>query len=255
MGAVNRRADSEFAAVKALCSTGLSDYGVARETGVPRSTVRGWRHLAERERSWIPANPDWRPPHPERYAYLLGVYLGDGHIVVAGQSAFIRISLDSVYPAIVDEVAASLELTFSPAAARRYQRATDRSEILQLSSAALPIAFPQHGPGQKHLRTIELATWQRLIAERHPRALLRGLIHSDGARCINRFDTHLPSGRVAHYEYPRYFFSNLSADIRRIFCDSCEPLGIRWTQSNPRNISVSHRDSVACLDAFVGPKS
>ena len=84
---------------------------------------------------------------------------------------------------------------------------------------------------------------------------MRGLIHSDGCRTENRFTTHLPSGRVAEYAYPRYFFSNLSADIRRMSCDTCEALGIRWTQSNARNISVSHRDAVARLDEFVGPKT
>ena len=67
-----------------------------------------------------------------------------------------------------------------------------------------------------------------------------------------------PSCRAAgsaEYEYPRYFFSNLSADIRRIFCEHCELLGIRCTQSNPRNVSISHRKSVALLDEFVGPKT
>jgi hypothetical protein len=77
---------------------------------------------------------------------------------------------------------------------------------------------------------------------------------TDGCRTTNRFKTKLPSGRVATYEYPRYFFSNLSEDIRRIFCDHCELLGIRWTQSNPRNISISHRESVALMDEFIGPK-
>jgi hypothetical protein len=65
----------------------------------------------------------------------------------------------------------------------------------------------------------------------------------------------LPSGRVAEYSYVRHFFSNLSADIRQIFVDHCAPLGIRVTQSNPRNLSVSHRDSVAILEQIVGPKS
>jgi hypothetical protein len=64
----------------------------------------------------------------------------------------------------------------------------------------------------------------------------------------------LPSGRVAEYEYPRYFFSNLSADVREIFCDHCDLLDIRWTQSNARNISIAHRVSVARMDEFVGPK-
>ena len=47
----------------------------------------------------------------------------------------------------------------------------------------------------------------------------------------------------------------LSADIRGLFCEYCERLGVRWTHSNHRNISVSHRRSVAKLDGFIGPKS
>ena len=104
------------------------------------------------------------------------------------------------------------------------------------------------------MRPIELEPWQCEITNAFPRELLRGLIHSDGCRTINRFKATLPSGRVAAYEYPRYFFSNLSDDIRRIFCEHCELLGIRWTQSNRRNISISHRKSVALMDEFIGPK-
>ena len=114
--------------------------------------------------------------------------------------------------------------------------------------------FPQHGPGRKHLRPIVLAPWQRDVVDQHPRPFLRGLLFSDGCRTTNRFKTVLPSGRVAEYSYPRYFFSNQSADIRALFCEYCEKLGIRWTQSNPRNISVAQRKSVALLDSFVGPK-
>ena len=93
--------------------------------------------------------------------------------------------------------------------------------------------FPQHGPGAKHERPIILAPWQRAIVDEHPELFLRGLIQSDGCRCLNRFTTTLPSGRVAEYEYPRYFFSNLSTDIRKLFCDYCERLGIRWTRVEP----------------------
>jgi hypothetical protein len=72
---------------------------------------------------------------------------------------------------------------------------------------------------------------------------------------MNRFKTQLPSGRVAEYEYVRYFFSNHSADIRQIFMDHCQLLGIRVTQSNYRNLTVSHRNSVAILEEIVGPKT
>ena len=95
-----------------------------------------------------------------------------------------------------------------------------------------------------------LEPWQQKIVDRHPGEFVRGLIHSDGCRTINRFRTTLPSGRTAEYAYARYFFSNLSGDIRTLFCAACDALGVRWTLSNPRNVSVSHRDSVAALDAL-----
>ena len=118
-----------------------------------------------------------------------------------------------------------------------------------------PRSFPQHGPGRKHERKIELAPWQREIVDEFPQEFVRGLLHSDGCRTVNRFTTLLPSGRVAEYAYPRWFFSNRSADIRALFCEYCERLGIRWTQSNPRNISVVAPHSVALLDSFVPAKS
>ena len=118
-----------------------------------------------------------------------------------------------------------------------------------------PRLFPQMGPGPKHERRIVLAPWQREIVDAHPWPFVRGLIHSDGCRTVNRFRTRLTSGRVAEYAYPRWFFSNRSADIRGLFCEYCDRLAIRWTQSNPRNISVSHRTSVALLDSFVPAKS
>ena len=93
------------------------------------------------------------------------------------------------------------------------------------------------------------------LTQAHPGALIRGSIHSDGCRVVNRFHTKLPSGRVAEYSYIRYFFTSYSPDIRQIFIDHCALLGIRVTQSNHRNLTASHRKSVAILEEVVGPKS
>jgi hypothetical protein len=99
-----------------------------------------------------------------------------------------------------------------------------------------------------------LQEWQLEITHLHPDLLVRGLIHSDGCRTINRFRTLLPSGRVAEYSYVRYFFSNLSADIRNIFREHCGLLGIRVTQPNHRNLAIQHRDSVRIVERIVGAK-
>jgi RNase P subunit RPR2 len=197
----------------------------------------------------------WRPYDPWSYAYLLGLYLGDGHVAVLPRTCNFRITLDARYPGIIDDAVAATQLS-AP-----YHRVTTRRHrqhacvIVGCYAAHWADAFPQTAPGRKHERSIVLAGWQRGIVDRFPQPFLRGLIESDGCRVVNRFTTTLPSGRVAEYAYPRYFFSNLSADIRRLFCEYCERLGVRWTQSNHRNISVAHRDSVAILDAFIGPKT
>jgi hypothetical protein len=243
-----------YSAVCALFSTGRSDYEIARLTGVPRSTVQKWRHYQGPRR--VTRDPaGWRPNDPKAYAYVLGLYLGDGHIVARKERPrHLRLYLDSAYPELVDEAANALAKVLEPSAVRRYYWGNENRTILQVSNPVILAAFPQHGPGRKHDRKIELVDWQRELTYANPAALIRGLIHSDGCRTVNRFKTKLPSGRVAEYEYPRYFFSNLSADIRAIFCEHCELLGIRWTQSNSRNISVSHKKSVAILEEVVGPK-
>ena len=188
--------------------------------------------------------------------HLLGVYLGDGHIAVRGRGkCWLRIFLDGAYPEIVDEVVTAVGLASLGKAVSVYRVPGSNVRVIQCAWKRWPEAFPQHGPGRKHERPIVLDDWQRAVVEAHPAAFVRGLIHSDGCRTVNRFTTRLPSGRVAEYAYPRYFFSNLSSDIRGLFCWAFDLLGVRWTQSNPRNISVSHRSSVAILEEVAGPKS
>jgi hypothetical protein len=183
------------------------------------------------------------------------MYLGDGWAGPVGRTTQLTFTLDARYAGIIDATAAAIQRS----AVRHHVIVRPHREhacmIVYCYAPHWLEAFPQAGKGRKHKRPIVLADWQREIVDRFPEQFLKGLIHSDGCRCVNRFKTKLPSGRVAEYEYPRYFFSNLSADIRGLFCEYCERLGIRWTQSNHRNISVSHRHSVAILDGFIGPKT
>jgi hypothetical protein len=252
------RSHHEFALVQALIETGHGDTDIARRTRIPRSTISAWRHGrgSTYHRRAMSATPEWRPSDQWAYCYLLGVYLGDGCLRCTRRGATtLVISLDSAYPALVAEVERAIGVTLAQVPVRRIRVKGSGAIVLQASHPALPHVFPQHGPGRKHEREIRLLTWQRKLTASAPQQLLRGLIHSDGCRTVNRFKVQLPSGRVGEYAYPRYFFSNLSPDIRRIFCEHCEVLGIRWTQSNSRNISISHRRSVAILDEFIGPKS
>jgi hypothetical protein len=245
-----------FDAAQEMLLSGFSTREVSRRTGVPRRTITHWRRSPPQlrtRRSIVREN--WRPPAGPVYCYVLGLYLGDGHIVERRTSAFLRITLDARYKLMVREASAALVRVLPDAPVRQYGFSTARKVILQVSHPVLPFAFPQHGRGRKHKRHIALTEWQSALTRRDPRPFIRGLIHSDGCRSINRFSTELPSGRMATYEYVRYFFTNLSADIRGIFCAHCELINIRCTQSSFKNISIADRSSVRRLDAFVGPKS
>jgi hypothetical protein len=190
-------------------------------------------------------------PEPE-YAYLLGIYLGDGTISRFVRSCALRVSMDSRYPKIIAEVADVMRVVMPRSLASIYPHPRHNCVVITSYSKAWPCLFPQHGPGRKHERKIELAPWQELITDREPEQFIRGLIHSDGCRTMNRV---VVNGK--DYAYPRYFFSQVSNDIRGLFCKSLAQLGIEYgpTGSRGHEVSIHRRESVARLDAFVGPKS
>jgi hypothetical protein len=186
----------------------------------------------------------------EAYSYLLGEYLGDGCVWQSKRTGtcLLRIACDAQYRGIIAECSGAIESIRGRAPYVHYYR-DKRLATITSYWRAWPCLFPQHGPGRKHNRRITLAPWQQSIVEAHPEPFLRGLIDSDGWCGINR--VHV-KGR--DYEYPRYQFSNRSQDIKDIFTNTCDLLGIEWRPWGRHHISVTRHDSVALMDEFIGPK-
>lgn len=242
-----------------MAEHGLSATEIARRTGYPRSTVRGWlASSAERNARSERCERCGAQRHDlcgleREYAYLLGLYLGDGCLSAHPRGVFkLRIVLDAAYPGIVgeciDAIGAVMPRNRINSRVRDGGFATrNPGSLVEIYSysKAWPCLFPQHGPGRKHERPIALTQWQAAIAAHHPDRLLRGLIHSDGCRFTN-------TGR--NWSHPRYSFSNRSDDIRGIFTEACDQLGIRWTTA-PNTVYVSRTADVARMDEFVGPKA
>jgi hypothetical protein len=255
------RSQEEVELVLQLASQGFSRSEISRRTGVPRLTVSGWlrnelprchrdRALGGRTCSTC-GHPEHRSADLDRraYSYLLGMYLGDGHIARFPRASCLRIALDSRYPGVIGECVRSIGAVVPANAVSVFRCRPHNCVRVQAYSKQWPCLFPQHGAGRKHARSIELADWQLGITHEFPEMLVRGLIHSDGCRFLNR---------VRHgekvYVYPRYMFSNRSRQIHGIFTEHLDLLGIEWRWSNGHTISVARRGSVARLDAFVGSK-
>lgn len=258
------RPEREYRSALELIRAGVNDSEIGRRLGIPRGTIRDWRVGVEmgsggRTKSWTGKRKvtcfrcNGGFVDEEAYAYLLGLYLGDGWICSWPRGVFqLRISCDRGYPDIINEIATHVVLV----------RGVDnvgfalRGGCVDVNAfwKHWPCVFPQHGPGRKHERRIELVPWQEQIVDDCPEALVRGLIQSDGNRHVNEVTRELESG-IKSYRYPRYMFTNASADILGIFTAALDRLDVHWTQTTERDISVARRPDVAFLDTFVGPKS
>jgi hypothetical protein len=248
------RSPEEIARVHALRAAGLNYSEIARASGISRTTARTWivagRPIHRGCRKCGNAVHDFSRLPAAEYAYLLGIYLGDGTISRLRKGVWeLRIVQDDRYPSIIGEIANAIGEVM-PANRVRVDPKHNGWNCAKISSSSKswPCLFPQHGAGRKHERTIELAAWQWAYVWQEPGMFVRGLIHSDGCRVMNKVVQR-------KYAYPRYFFSNESLDIQQLFRDACDLLGVEYRNNRGNSISVARRASVAKLDEIVGPKT
>jgi hypothetical protein len=238
-----------------LHGLGLNSCQIARETGIARQTFRPWIRNPVRS----PARKigcfrcdESQTVGGHDYVYLLGLYLGDGWLSAHPRGVWrLRIVQDARYVELIERCGR----TIAAVSGNRVQQVAKVGcvEIGAFWKHWVHV-FPQHARGVKHERAIRLEPWQQELVSTFPKALLAGLIHSDGCRAMNTVKATTKVAGPQRYTYPRYQFSNTSEDIRRIFTDTCELLGVRWTRANLRNIAVSRRADVVFLDTFIGPK-
>jgi len=244
----------------ALSDAGLVDWQNAQICGVAVKTVRRWRRLYQRrgiDRGGTAPMPpcficDDGPLDASAYSYLLGLYLGDGHIVLNKRGLYVlSIFQDNNYPGLIAECR-DVMMAVKPGA-RPQLRSRNGCTAVVAYPKHWPCLFPQLRPGFKYSRPIVLEPWQREIVVLDPRPFLRGLIFSDGCRMTNWTEKAV-AGERKRYEYPRSFFSNRSEDILGLCTWALDLLDISWRRSNAWHISVARREAVAALDEFVGPK-
>jgi hypothetical protein len=195
------RTREEVALVLELVAMGRNDCEIARETGIPRGTVRQWRkgQTPDFHRQRTFRGPDGQPRGracavcggdpltlPQAaYTYLLGLYLGDGCLTACPRGVYkLRIACADRYPGLIRECELAMARIL-PNKVGRTRKRNERCWDVHSLSKHWPCLFPQHGPGRRHERRIELVPWQQELVDLDPRPLIRGLLHSDGCRVLN----------------------------------------------------------------------
>ena len=126
----------------------------------------------------------------------------------------------------------------------RLLRRDGRMVVLHAYHGHMTCVFPQHGSGKTHHRRVVLEPWQREHVAAAPWAFLRGCIRSDGCVFLNR---------TGSYVYESCDVANLSADIRRLFAETCRSVGVDC-RVYARRVRIYRRASVALMLEHVGRK-
>jgi len=207
----------------------MRDADNALKHGVAIKTIRRWRRLYQR-RGLPRGQTHTSVPCPRcdnavldlaAYAELFGWYLGDGHIVHEKRGVYgLHIFNDTKY-VVLNERVKDLMRRGKPGG-RPHTRQAPGCMNTTVSWKHWPCLFPQHGPGRKDQRTLTMTDWQWQIVEAYPADFLRGLFHSDGCRA-NNWAQKMIGGRLKRYYYPRWHFTNNSAEIRTWCCDLIGP--------------------------------
>ncbi len=254
------RSESVVRSTLEASDAGVPDAENAARHRVAIKTIRRWRRLYQR-RGLPRGQTHLAPPCPRceggeldlrTYAELLGWYLGDGYISLGRRGVYnLHIYNDKAYTRLNEHIL-DLMRRVKPGS-RPHTRLVPGCVVSTVSWKHWPCLFPQHGPGRKHERAIELTPWQQDIVDAWPGDFLRGLFHSDGSR-VNNWASRLVAGAPKRYDYPRWQFTNNSGDIQRLLCAALDAVKVPWRQSNWKTISVSTRAGVASLDELIGPK-
>jgi hypothetical protein len=265
------RSYQDYENIQTLWGQGLNKKQISRMTYIPRRTVidciqrfGSLEGLQEQQKQvnelWvltklINSEEETSQIH-SAYAYLLGIYLGDGNIVKVRNVYRLRVTLDARYPGIIEHCSEKIRMVLPEneiGIVEHYYKGHLSCVDVSCYYKDWPSLFPQHGDGKKHDRPIILRDWQQRIIETYPLEFFRGLFHSDGSRFSN-----VVNGK----DYPRYQFTNMAKDILRMFGETCDRLNLHWTmkvrafraEKQATDIYISRREDMAFLDQHIGPK-
>ena len=148
----------------------------------------------------------------DAYAYLLGLYLGDGHITHGRRDVYaLNMKCSNAWPALIEAAQSAMAAVMPTSSVFRVAR--PGCVEVKSWSKHWPCLFPQHGPGKKAHpddRTGRPGSRQSSSPPRSVRP--RACFTPTAAGSSSRVRRPLAGGD-RWYEYPRYMFTNESADI------------------------------------------
>jgi hypothetical protein len=210
-----RKTIEEVNNIIALYNSGYTQNEIFKTLGIDRGTIRqiindpdGYLSKSTKEFSLSDIDK-------KSYAFLLGIYLGDGCISKTHKDNVykLRILCDNRYINILNEISKSISIILPDNKVSINRHGSDNCSEIYVYSKNLIQLFPQHDTGKKHERQIILEDWQKEIIDEYNLDFFKGLMYSDGSFYF--------SGK-----YERANFTNKSIDIINLCSESMKKLNI-----------------------------
>ncbi len=182
------------------------------------------------------------------YSYILGCYLGDGHISQLPRTQRLRLFSGTAHPTIVQDQINALNILFSNVVNHKESK-TSKMEVITVHNTQLDIYFPQHDVGKKHDRDVSLKPWQQTIIDKEPECFIKGLIDTDG--CLYDNGRYVKDDGEKTY-LPSYQFTNKSKDILKMYTDVLDKFDIHYTYVSKKcgSVNIFTRDRVNVKKLF-----
>lgn len=209
-----------FEYTKQKLNEGISQRQIARDLNVDHATISYWirnNFQTSKKNSSSTVNDiiTLCQKYSSHYAYILGSYLGDGHISKLPRTYRLRIFCNRKYQDIIDRNKHSLQTLFNTNKINILQQLHTQCDEVIVHNKHLDKFFPQHGVGKKHNRDIILLDWQEKIVGDNAEYFIKGLLDSDGCRY-----------KQTNVDRMYWQFTNKSLDIINIYIKILNNLNI-----------------------------
>src|SRR5262249_5387401 len=154
----------EYQQILELWESGMAKKRIAITLGIPRATVRDCidrfgsvKGLEENKERALRSTPDpvlmrirdaANTDVQSAYAYVLGIYLGDGSISIVRKVHRLRVTLDKRYPMIIQTCSEAIQRILPDNQVGIVQR--EGCVDVSCFHKFWPDILPQHGLGKKH---------------------------------------------------------------------------------------------------------